>query len=80
MVETIVLSLWCLGFGYFIREWTTYDGWRYRARAVIAAVLWPLLLVVLLLSTPFSEESETEDWRPPPPPQPPESLFPDDEW
>lgn len=80
MVVTIVLALWCLGFGYFVREWTTYPSWHHRARAVVAAVLWPIFLVSLLLRAPLEEEPEEEPWQPPPPPTPPEKLFPDDEW
>jgi hypothetical protein len=79
MLWTAALALWCVGFGYFIRDWLEYDSWQHRARAVFAAVLWPVLLVVLLLSG--SPPEEEPPWEPPPPPPPPEkSLFPDDDW
>jgi hypothetical protein len=77
LTATIILSLWCLGFGYFVRDWTVFDSARHRARAVVAAVLWPFLLVMLLLQAPPEEE---EPWQPPPPPKPREKLFPTDEW
>jgi hypothetical protein len=78
MLTTIVMCLWCLGFGYFIREWTVFETWRHRIRAIVAAILWPIFLIVLLLQAP--PEPEEEPWQPPQPPNTPERLFPDDEW
>jgi hypothetical protein len=82
VLTTIALCLWCLGFGYFVREWTFFESWRHRARAIVAALLWPIFLIILLLQAPPEEE---EPWHPPPPPAPreklpQEGLFPDDEW
>ncbi len=76
---TIVLAIWCLGFGYFVREWTSFESWHHRVRAVVAAVMWPVFLILLVMTPPV-EEVEEEPWQPPPPVKPPERLFPDDEW